>query len=380
MSNSITADLFAVLKILILERLDVGTFIITGTVPAWTKLFCRSYLESGMTLRIPEEEFPFLENFLIDAEEFWLAGNTTELKSGVWAEYDLRREERYFEASAICLEDKKILLIELQDGNYQEKQSIIQKARENKLTYEQLVKENQKKEILIHCIIHDIAGQLSGINCCLALLELENLTEKGKERLQIGRRQSIKQEMLIREVLNAFSAEIRSLESFSVDINNAPNILSVIQEVIEFQTPTFALNKIKIKVNVQGGADINLTADWRVIGDKSRLERVISNLAENAFRHSPTEATVVINVRQDNEFIFVAIDDEGSGVAPKAVASLFQKFSQGSKPGRIGLGLYFCRITVERWGGEIGYSPRPNGGSRFWFCLPKPKSIPLNPP
>ncbi|MBW4599929.1 MAG: HAMP domain-containing histidine kinase [Calothrix sp. FI2-JRJ7] len=373
MSNSLTADLFAVLDILVLERIEPGSFRIIGTVPNWISLFCRSHLESGMVLLIPEQEFPFLENFLIDAEEFWREANATKLDSGVWAEYDRRGREEYFEASAICLGDKKVLLVELQHGDYQEKLLIIQKARENQLIYEQLVKENQKKEILIHCIIHDLAGQLSGINCCLALLEFENLTTKGKERLEIGRRQSIKQEMLIREVLDAFSADVQSLESFNVDIENAPNILSVAQEVIQFLTPTYALNRIRLVLNIQGGADVNMTVDWRVVGDKSRLERVISNLVENAFRHSPRESTVVINLRQDGDFIFAAVDDEGSGVRPNAVANLFQKFSQGSKPGRIGLGLYFCRITIERWSGEIAYSPRPEGGSRFWFRLPKPR-------
>ena len=225
---------------------------------------------------------------------------------------------------------------------------------------------------MIHCIIHDIAGQLSGINCCLALLEFENLTPKGKERLQIGRKQSIRQEMLIREILDAFSAEIQSLEYFTVDAEQAPNILNAAREVIEFLTPTFALNKMHLKLVT----DIDLSADWKVVGDKSRLERVITNLVENAFRHSPEESTVVIDLKQDDNYIRVAIDDEGSGVPEKMVGSLFQKFSQGKgKSGRVGLGLYFCRITIERWGGEIGYSPRLEGGSRFWFSLPKPRRI-----
>lgn len=224
---------------------------------------------------------------------------------------------------------------------------------------------------MIHCIIHDIAGQLSGINCCLALLEFENLTPKGKERLDIGRRQSIKQEMLIREVLDAFSAEVRSLESFDIDPKNAPNILNAARQVVEFLTPTFALNKMQLKLT----CDVDAATDWRVIGDKSRLERVMTNLVENAFRHSPSESTVVIELKQDDNFIVVNIDDKGSGVKPEMVASLFQKFSQGKgKTGRIGLGLYFCRITVERWGGQIGYFPLTDGGSRFWFRLLKPKS------
>ncbi len=369
-NNPITADIFAALNILILEYVDTGRFRITGTIPAWLKKFCpRRKITPGMEVLIPEEDFPFLENFLIDAEEFWQKGLENTLKSGIWLDNDLTGKEYHFEASAIIVNSQKILIIELLDKDYIERLAIIQQARENKLTYYQVVKENQKKEILIHCIIHDIAGQLSGINCCLALLEFENLTPKGKERLEIGRRQSIKQEMLIREVLDAFSAEVRSLESFDVDGKNAPNILSAAKQVVEFLTPTFALNKMQLKL----ADDVDAIADWRVIGDKSRLERVITNLAENAFRHSPSESTVVIELKQDDNSILVNIDDKGSGVKSEMVASLFQKFSQGKgKTGRIGLGLYFCRITVERWGGQIGYSPLVDGGSRFWFRLPKP--------
>ncbi|MBL8189741.1 MAG: sensor histidine kinase, partial [Acidobacteria bacterium] len=43
--------------------------------------------------------------------------------------------------------------------------------------------------------------------------------------------------------------------------------------------------------------------------------------------------------------------------------------------GKIGLGLYFCRITVEHWKGEIGHAPRETGGTRFWFRLPRPQNV-----
>lgn len=369
MNDSITANLFAALNILVLERLDVGLYKITGTVPNWLNRFCRPRVKSGMEVLIPLETFPFLENFLVDAEEFWRNNNQTKLSSGLWTDQDLTGKDYHFEASAICLNDHKLLLIQSLEDYYQEKQQIIQKAREHELTHQQLLKDNQKKEVLIHCIIHDIAGQLSSINCCLALLELENLTPKGQERLAIGRTQTIKQEMLIREILDAFSSELKSLESFTLNPENSPNILTSVQEAIRLFSPTFALNNIQLKLT----NNIDQTADWQVIGDQSRLDRVIANLVENAFRHSSPSSTVEIGLQQDAEKILVTIDDEGQGVPPEMVATLFQKFSQGKdRSGRAGLGLYFCRITVQRWGGSIGYLPRPAGGSRFWFWLLKP--------
>jgi signal transduction histidine kinase len=368
MNDSITADLLATLNILVLERLDLGSFKITGIAPNWLTGFCHPKIISGMEVLIPTEAFPFLDFFLIDAEEFWHNNSKLKINSGLWTQKDLIGKEYHFEASAICLNNRKFLLIESLEDVYQEKQYIIQKAREHQLHHQQLLKDNQKKEVLIHCIIHDIAGQLSSINCCFALLELENLTPKGQERLEIGRKQSIKQEMLIREILNAFSAEVQSLEAFTSTPENSPNILNSVEEAIKILNPAFALNNIQLHL----AANINLTADWRVIGDQSRLDRVIANLVENAFRHSPPESTVEIGLQDQDEYILVTVDDEGKGVPPEMLDTLFQKFSQGKdKPGKSGLGLYFSRITVERWGGKIGYLPRPEGGSRFWFRLLK---------
>lgn len=368
MTDSITADIFAALDILVLERLDIGLFKVNGIVPSWLARFCKRKINTGKKIFIPQEEFPFLENFLVDAEEFWLADSQKPIKSGFWIQQDLLGAEAYLEASALVIDRGKILLIELLQETYLEKQSFIQKARENQLNYQQIIKENQKKEILIHCLIHDVAGQLSGINCCLALLELENLTPKGRERLEAGKKQSIKQEMLLREILNAFSSEVNSQEQFYSDPIYAPDILTTIREVVELLTPTFALNEIRIEL----ATNIDLNTNWKVVGDRSRLERVISNLLENAFRYSSPDSAVTINLQQDEQYILVTIDDEGSGVPLEVTQNLFKKFSQGKdKSGKSGLGLYFCRITIERWGGNIGYSPRDRGGSRFWFRLPK---------
>ena len=72
----------------------------------------------------------------------------------------------------------------------------------------------------------------------------------------------------------------------------------------------------------------------------------------------------------EDEWVRFTVEDEGPGVPEGLRDRLFQKFSQGgAKSGSAGLGLYFCRITVERWGGQIGYEPRESGGSRFWFRL-----------
>jgi len=88
-------------------------------------------------------------------------------------------------------------------------------------------------------------------------------------------------------------------------------------------------------------------------------------------RHSPPDSTVTINLEDDGEFILLSVDDEGSGVPQDISKTYFKKFSKGRiNLAELALGFIFCRITVETWGGSIGYSPRELG-SRFWFRLPK---------
>ncbi len=368
MMQSIEADLFAALDIVVMELLDDGYFKMVGAIPDW---FLKFYPEApGQQKLSPGTKFPFLENFIIDAEEFWTSNNSSpKLTSPLWTEVDDSGQEYHFEASVFCLNNTKLLLISLVEEAYQEKQFLLQKCRESNLNYQKLVKEVQKKEILIHCIIHDLAGQLTAIKCCFDLLSFQNLTPKGIEYLATGKKQATKQETLIKDILNAFSAEVESLEAFTVDPEQSPDVLSCAKDVIEALEPNFKANQI----NLELGANVNAAQEWKVVGEKSRLDRVLTNLVENAFRHSPPNSTVTIDLQQEDKDILVSVMDEGAGVPPEMANNLFKKFSQGrNKVGKAGLGLYFCRITIERWGGKIGYSPRPRGGSQFWARLTKP--------
>ena len=260
----------------------------------------------------------------------------------------------------------------LLDATTKEKQQRLmqQKGNELSLSYQRLTKEIQKKEVLLHCIIHDLAGPLMGIKGGYELLAGEPISEQGRKYLEIGLRQANKQETLIREILQAFSAEVESAKSFSVDPDDAPDAAQTAREVIESLEPAASLNQVKLQLD----PNLALKQSWKVVGEKSRLERVMSNLVENALRYSPVNSTVTVGCHDEGDKVLVTIDDEGAGIPPEVAPTLFQKFAQGKKgKGKIGLGLYFCRITVKHWKGEIGHSPRETGGTRFWFRLPKPQ-------
>ncbi|HEU5250205.1 MAG TPA: hypothetical protein VFW15_09470 [Thermoanaerobaculia bacterium] len=121
--KTIGAELIAALEIALLEREPGGRLRVLGTPPAWFVRLC------------PRESvsFPFLDNFLIDAESFWTDAGGGRLRSGIWTEADPLGHETNLEASAVCVGPRKILLIENQTLVHDEKQATLQKARTAKL-------------------------------------------------------------------------------------------------------------------------------------------------------------------------------------------------------------------------------------------------------
>ncbi|HKO04919.1 MAG TPA: response regulator, partial [Candidatus Acidoferrales bacterium] len=113
--------------------------------------------------------------------------------------------------------------------------------------------------------------------------------------------------------------------------------------------------------------------EWRAAGEPERLRRMFTNYLENALRYSPAGTVVTVGVEEDGGFLRAFVDDQGPGL-PEGVtaANLFRLFGKGKgSTGKAGLGLYFCKITAERWGGSVGCRNRSGGGTRFWFSLPR---------
>ena len=150
-----------------------------------------------------ERNVPFLENFLVDAEQFWATHSSGHLKSGPWTEVSRGNQDYNLEATALSVGDLKVLLIDSLGLAYEERQSFLQKARGTSLDYQRLLQETQSKEILLHCIVHDLRGPLTGIRACLDLLGREPLAERAQPRLDTAIEASSKLEGLVGDILTS---------------------------------------------------------------------------------------------------------------------------------------------------------------------------------
>ncbi|MGD0404282.1 MAG: response regulator [Candidatus Acidiferrales bacterium] len=372
-SNSLFESFLAGQGYALFESLGDGDFLAIGNCPDWCREVFEIDTKIGKRNRLAENS-PFLENFLVDAEEFWNTKSEGSASSGNWTERGKNGRDIPLEAFALSLDGKKILILRNLSATFAEQQQWFQTARDSLLVHEQLLSEIQKKEILLHCIVHDLSQPLSAMTGCFNLLSLEHLPAGLRKLVETGQSESQRQELMIRGILSAFSGDLLAQESTSDKGAAAPDLVTCAQKAIEEFSSAFADKNIRLRFEPPQTA----SSDWRVVGDAPRLDRIFGNLLENTLRYSPPKSTVKIGVEDQSAYVLAFVDDEGPGLpADLPINQLFALFSKGkSHSGKAGLGLYFCKITVERWGGTIGAENRSQGGSRFWFRLPRAKASP----
>jgi PAS domain S-box-containing protein len=126
---------------------------------------------------------------------------------------------------------------------------------------------------------------------------------------------------------------------------------------------------------VERRADIRLGELPTVHGDRQQLGQLFGNLIGNAVKFVPEDRDPEIAVTAEREGPLWRFDvtDNGIGLEPAHAERIFRMFqrlhTRDDYPGT-GIGLAIAKKVVERHGGTIWVTPRPEGGTRFSFTLP----------
>jgi signal transduction histidine kinase len=111
-----------------------------------------------------------------------------------------------------------------------------------------------------------------------------------------------------------------------------------------------------------------------VLADFDRIEQVLGNLIDNALRHSPKDAAVIVGARAGKgAFVELYVSDQGGGIASSDLPHVFDRFyrSKDETAGSgAGLGLAISREIVRAHGGEIHATSPSGGGTEFTLTLP----------
>jgi len=160
-------------------------------------------------------------------------------------------------------------------------------------------------------------------------------------------------------------------------------------DIARLETGTFGIVRVPVDVVAlvvecaRGGAAIVRDARVEVVADLPRelearidataVRRALSNLLDNAIRHSPSGSRIVISAALESSELVLTVADQGSGVPPELRDAIFEKFAQGDATNRAasnrGLGLTFVRMVARAHGGEISVSDNTPRGARFSMRL-----------
>jgi two-component system sensor histidine kinase BaeS len=113
-----------------------------------------------------------------------------------------------------------------------------------------------------------------------------------------------------------------------------------------------------------------------VKGDSQRLQQVLSNLLDNACRHTPSGGEIEVRIAQAAMSATIEVSDSGEGIPADQLPNIFQRFyqldpSRARTDGGSGLGLTIARAISERHGGSLeARSPGSLGGATFSIIIP----------
>ena len=114
-----------------------------------------------------------------------------------------------------------------------------------------------------------------------------------------------------------------------------------------------------------------------IVGDPVRIEQVISNLVMNAIKFTPEGGHIVVATRPEGGDAALVVRDDGVGIEPHLLGSVFDLFMQDDKTlersgGGLGIGLTIVKRLVEMHGGSISADSGGAGqGARFTVLLPR---------
>ncbi len=424
-NNIILEDFCAALNLAVFEMNDRGYFVLIGQPPSWIKnipTLEQTFLEQAYGT----DDFSFLGNFINEAKLKWNNNFTGSFNSGIWIEKDDKGEEFLFEANAININGKKLIIVAHDVCHPNETRSIIQKGRELALDYYDLKRSGQKLQIMhdeLEQRVKERTKELEEANKKLAK-ELKQREEIEKQRQEVSRqlRQSQKMEAIgtltggiAHDFNNILSGIIGFTELSLLDAGNDPQLKHRLSKILQAserakelirQILTFshaseyekkplklkliikeALNLIRASIPSNIDIKKNLQSNGYILADLVQMHQVIMNLCTNAW-HAMKEqgGTIFVELIETDvkpedfksgyksisgRCLVLTIKDTGCGIPPDIIEKIFDPYFTTKQQGKgTGLGLSVVHGIIDKLNGCIMVKSQMGKGSTFTIYLP----------
>ncbi|MFL9995759.1 HAMP domain-containing protein [Burkholderia sp. GAS332] len=226
-----------------------------------------------------------------------------------------------------------------------------------------LTRQDQQRRELIANISHDLRTPLTSLHGYLETLSLkaDTLSETERKRyLAIALAQSVKVGRLAQALFELARLEHGNvqpaLEQFS--------LIDLVQDVFQkFELPAEARH-----IRLRAGIPPRLP---NVYADLGMIERVLTNLLDNAIRHTPANGEIDVDLAHKDGKVSVTVSDTGPGIPAEQREGLFERpFSSGGAHRGGGLGLLIVQRMLQLHHSQIRFIERAGTGTTFCFELP----------
>lgn len=197
---------------------------------------------------------------------------------------------------------------------------------------------------------------------------IDDIAESKEEKQEIARiiyDESLRMGRLVNELL-----DLAQMEAGHLSLNyETLNLEKYLNRVTAKFTGLAKEKKVELKVCV---ADQNLT--WSF--DPDRIEQVLTNLIDNAIRHTQNDGTVSVVQSMDNQQLRIDVKDTGTGIPQEDLPFVFDRFYKADKArtrgkSGTGLGLAIVSNIIKGHHGEITVESKENEGTTFTFKIPR---------
>ncbi|MGG4550151.1 ATP-binding protein [Rossellomorea marisflavi] len=127
------------------------------------------------------------------------------------------------------------------------------------------------------------------------------------------------------------------------------------------------------KISIQFESEVERERELSI--DPDKIEQVLTNLIDNAIRHTPGGGEVTVSLNRNTQGYLFFVQDTGSGIPEEDLPFVFERFYKADKArtrgkAGTGLGLAIARNIVEAHGGHIQVQSKLDQGTTFTFFLP----------
>jgi signal transduction histidine kinase len=221
-----------------------------------------------------------------------------------------------------------------------------------------LERANEVKANFVALAAHELRTPMTTVHGFVTTLHHlgDRLDPEQREQVQQALlQQTDRMALLIEQLL-----DLSRLDAEAIEIHPTPLRLRL--ELSEIATSSAAPDSVEVDVPEALVAPV----------DRVVLERVVGNLVTNAFRYG--SPPVRVSAEQQDRHLRVTVEDAGTGVDPRFVPDLFERFTRSqdsrSHAGGTGLGLAIARSYARAHGGDLVYEQAEPHGARFRLILP----------